>query len=496
MLSDWRLKKGSVVPKSDIVDKNITVDVLKKELSNSDDLIVKEISLFGNKKISIVCIDGLINSLVLDQNVIKPLINLKKESLKNKEIKGEKISTSAIFRKIEDGIVPHIEMEIEKDMDKIISSILAGSACVFISGVHNKAAVFDVKGYEKRTISEPTNENIIKGSKESFNETLRDNTAILRRRIRTKDLKVIEFEVGTETSTTVAVVYMEGISDKDILDKVIERVNKMNTKSIIAPSRFEEALIGGNKSIFPSVIYTERVDKFTSNLIEGSIGIIVDGLSIGYTVPAVFNMFFQVPEDYSYNYAIASIIRIIRYLAAFLTIFVPAFYVAVATFHSEMIPTELSLSIIKSKEGVPFTSIIEIIFMLIAFEMLIEAGARLPKLIGQTVSIVGAIVVGEAAVNAKFTSPAVVVVVAIAGITGFLVPNQDLANSLRILRLVLALVSGIMGLYGLTLGMIVILYYLASKESFGVPYLVPFTSNEFRNLARDTIIRKMMAKKE
>jgi len=496
MLNDWRLKKGKTVPSKNVSDDNLTVEHIKQELSNSDDLTVKEITIVGNKKISIVCIDGLVNSMLIDENIIKPLIKMVDDAKKNRESKLEKENMPSIFKQIEQGLVPHLSIKESTKMSEIVTQVLCGSACLFISGITDKAIIFDVKGYQKRAISEPTNENIIKGSKESFNETIRDNTGLLRRRIASKNLKIKEFEVGNVSKTRVAVIYMEGAADKDILDSVIKQIKKMDVDSIIAPAKFEENFLSGSKSIFPSMIYTERVDKFAANLIEGEIGILIDGISIGYTVPAVFNMFFQVPEDYSFNYVMASFVRFIRYIAAFFTIFIPGFYVAIATFHPEMIPTELALSIIKSKEGVPFTSILEVIFMLLAFEMLIEAGARLPKLIGQTISIVGGLIVGEAAVNAKFTSPAVVVVVAIAGITGFLVPNQDLSNAFRIIRILLVIVAGMMGVYGLSLGLILVVYYLAKKESFGVPYLVPFTSNALRNLTKDTMFRGLMAKKE
>lgn len=496
MLNDWRLKKGNVLPSKTTRDDNLTVEHIKEELANSDDLIIKEITIVGNKKISIVCIDGLVNSLLIDENIIKPLIKMVDEAKQNRESGTEKVSMPSIYKKIEEGLVPHIAIKEVTKMSDILTQVLCGASCLFITGVKEKAIIFDAKGYEKRAISEPTNENIIKGSKESFNETVRDNTALLRRRIANKDLKIREFEIGNVSKTRVAVTYMEGITDKEILESVIKKIKQMNVDSIIAPAKFEENFFSDSKSIFPSMIYTERVDKFAANLIEGEIGILIDGMSIGYTVPAVFNMFFQVPEDYSFNYIMASFVRVIRYIAAFFTVFIPGFYVAIATFHPEMIPTELALSIIKSKEGVPFTSILEVIFMLVAFEMLIEAGARLPKLIGQTISIVGGLIVGEAAVNAKFTSPAVVVVVAIAGITGFLVPNQDLSNSFRIIRILLVIVAGMMGVYGLSLGLILVTYYLAKKESFGVPYLVPFTSNAFKNLTKDTMFRGLMTKKE
>lgn len=320
MFNDWRLKKGPIVPKRRKKIDGLTLESIKEELAGSDDLTVKEIATFGNKKIAIVGIDGLIDSILLDQNVISPLIYLKdKNMLQN----NGKIDMQLLFKQIENGAIPHIEMSIAYKMDEIISQVLAGCVCVFLSDIKNKAIIFDVKGYEKRPVSEPTNENIIKGSKEAFNETLRDNTAIIRRRIRSKDLKVKEFDVGTKSNTKVAVVYMEGITDKRILDKVISRIKEMDTSSIIAPAAFEEQILDDNKSIFPSMLYTERVDKLTSNLIEGEIAIIIDGLSIVYTVPAVFNMFFQVPEDYSFNYFISSILRFMRYVASFITIFVP-----------------------------------------------------------------------------------------------------------------------------------------------------------------------------
>lgn len=496
MLNDWRLKNGPIVPSHRVSDDNLTVEHIKEELENSDDLIVKEITIIGSKKISIVCIDGLVNSVLIDENIIKPLIKMVNQAKHNRKNKEAKINMPSIYKQIEEGLIPHIAIKEVTKMSEIVTQILSGATCLFITGINNKAIVFDAKGYEKRPISEPSNENIIKGSKESFNETIRDNTGLLRRRIANKNLKIKEFQVGNVSKTRVAVVYMEGAADKDILDSVIKQIKKIDVDSIIAPAKFEENFLSPSKSIFPSMIYTERVDKFSANLIEGQIGILIDGMSIGYTVPAVFNMFFQVPEDYSFNYVMASFVRFIRYIAAFFTIFIPAFYVAIATFHPEMLPTELALSIIKSKEGVPFSSILEVIFMLLAFEMLIEAGARLPKLIGQTISIVGGLIVGEAAVNAKFTSPAVVIVVAIAGITGFLVPNQDLSNSFRIIRILLVIVAGMMGVYGLSLGLILVSYYLAKKESFGVPYLVPFTSNALRNLTKDTVFRGLMSKKE
>ncbi len=492
MFDDWRLQKGQKVPKTTITKQGITVDSIKEELIDSDDLIVREIVMNEERKFHVIAIDGLINSLLVDQNILKPLMNLIEEE-KNKTYR---VNITPIFERMEMGEIPHIEMKVNSDRNQIISQILSGFVCVLDSSVNDRGITFDTKGFEKRSFTEPSNENIIKGSKESFNETLRDNTALLRRRIKSKDLKIKEFEIGENTNTKIAIVYIEGITDKRILEEIITRVKKMKLPKIISLSSFEEQLVDDKYSIFPSMQYTERVDKLTSNLLEGDVGILIDGLPIVYTAPVVFNMLFQVPEDYSSNYMMASMIRIIRYIAAFISLIVPAFYLAVTSFHTEMLPTELAISIINSKKGVPFSSLLEVLFILFAFEMLIEAGARLPKLIGQTMSIVGGLIVGDAAVSARFTSPAVVVIIAIAGITGFLIPNQDLSNSFRILRLVLVLLTSIAGMYGLAIGLILILYYLSKKESFGVPYLIPFTSNKFRNITKDTFLRGISSDKQ
>lgn len=226
-----------------------------------------------------------------------------------------------------------------------------------------------------------------------------------------------------------------------------------------------------------------------SNITEGKIAVIIDGLPIVYILPSVFPMFFQAPEDYSVNFGVATIIRLLRYCSAFLSLLLPAFYVSISTFHQEMIPIDLAISIIQSKQGEPFPAVIEVIFMLLAFEILIEASVRLPKTIGQTISIIGGLIIGQAAVSAKFVSPAVVVVIAIAGVTGFLIPNQDFANAIRICRFIIVLFASIAGLYGLSLGLIAVIYYMCTIESFGVPYFTPITSNDGKNILKDTVFR-------
>ncbi|MNI43035.1 Spore germination protein B1 [compost metagenome] len=282
---------------------------------------------------------------------------------------------------------------------------------------------------------------------------------------------------------------MDTLVDKNVLQKVLTKIKEIKTNKLIGGADFEEQVIDNKYSFFPQVIYTEKTDKAVSNIMEGKIIVLIDGLPIIYILPAVVNMFFQAPEDYSVNYGISTILRILRYFSTFLTLILPAFYVCISVFHQEMIPTELAISIINSKEGEPFPTVIEVAFMLLAFEILIEASSRLPKTIGQTISIVGGLIIGEAAVNAKFVSPSVVVIIAITGIAGFVMPNQDFSNALRVCRFILVILSSMSGLYGMSMGLFMIFYYLCTIESFGVPYFVPFTSSDGKNLVKDTIFR-------
>ena len=289
-------------------------------------------------------------------------------------------------------------------------------------------------------------------------------------------------------------MYVEGIVNKSTLQMVKDRIDNIKVPSIVSVGDFEEHIVDRKYSIFPQTIATERPDKVAANLIEGKIAILIDGFPTVYITPAVLVMFMQATEEYNINYFISSFTRVLRYICLFVSILLPALYVAVTTFHQEMLPTTLAESIIQSKQNVPLPAFLEIIIMLVAFEVLLEAGARMPKTAGQTVSIVGALIVGEAAVNAQFVSPAVVVIVAIAAICGFVISNSDLANSVRINRMLLVIAASIAGFFGLSIAIIALFYYMASLESFGVPYLKPFAGNRGKNILWDTVFREPINK--
>jgi len=435
---------------------------IKEILKASNDIIYLDLFIGedGTKPALLAAVDGMVNLRSVNEDILRPLMS------KN--------------------VTWFMAQKEKTDPEEIACDILAGNAALIIDG-EGKAIIFDARGFDKRGITEPDSESVIKGPKDSFTEALRTNTAQIRRRINSPRLRLAELKLGKEIGTNAAVIYLEGTADNEKVAEVLKRLEAMSENIIKSTASVEESLSDKCYSIFPQVMYTERPDKLCANVAEGKIGILIDGFPVAFVVPAVFNMLFQAGEDYSQNYAHGSYIRVLRYVAAFLSLIIPGFYVAITNFHHEMLPTNLMRAIIESKQAVSFTTFLEVFSLLIAFEILIEAGIRLPKSIGQAVSIIGGLVVGEAAVGAKIISPAIVVVVAVTGICGFVICNSDLANAFRITRLLLLVGSGLAGLYGLSLGIILMIYYLCSLTSLDEPYMRAYKKGEMA--VKDGIFR-------
>ncbi len=477
-----RPKPGNNGQDPDFSHKEVTFENIKKILSGSDDIQYQDVYINGRRdlQVYVVFVDGLVNTKIVNDDVLKPLAQ--------EGILAQAKNFSDIIDLIEHGTIYHASRKVLDNLGDTISEILNGSvALVFDS--EKKAVIFDIKGFEKRTIAEPTNESAQKGAKDSFIEVLRVNTSLVRRKIHSPYLRIRETMVGKQSRTAIAVIYIENLTNKKIVEEVLRRLNSIDIDGATTAGSIEEYIIDNRYTVFPLVLNTERTDKFCHNILEGRVGLLIDGLPTAYIIPATISMFYQAPEDYSLNYIVASFLRILRYTNSFITLLLPGFYISVTTFHQEMIPTLLALSIIRSKEEVPFPTSTSIIFMLLAFEVLVEAGFRLPRTIGQTISIIGALVVGQAAAQAKIISPVVVIIISMTGLSSFTMPNQDFSNALRIFRLVLVVFSTLAGLYGLILGFLLIIHHLNSLETFGVPYLSPFVANEGRDIATDTIIR-------
>lgn len=426
------------------IKKNKNVDLEKKNslISNICDRF-KDCSDFSCSKIIAentgveiykIYINEFVDKQLIDETILKPIA----------ENVNKIFSSTDLLNTIKSGKVYYTDVKVEIQLEKIIDSLLSAN---FVLVCENQAFIFDSTKLSKRSIVKPENEVAVKGAQEGFIESSATNIALVRKRLKTDKLKVLEEQVGEETKTKVNIVYVEGIAKEELIRNIKERVKNVDVPSIVSVGDFEEHIIDRKYSIFPQAIVTERPDKVAANLIEGKVAIFIDGFPTVYIAPAVLAMFMQATEEYNVNYFVSSMIRALRYVCLFISILIPALYVAITTFHQEMLPTTLAESIIQSKQNVPLPAFLEIIIMLIAFEILLEAGARMPKTAGQTVSIVGALIVGDAAVNAQFVSPAVVVIVAIAAICGFVIPNQDLANTIRINRLLLVICSSIAGFF-------------------------------------------------
>lgn len=374
-------------------------------------------------------------------------------------------------------------------LDEAAFDLVAGWCLMFFPGESTVLSLF-VGTEEKRSISSPSNETVLKGSRDAFVESLRTNTSIVRRHLKTPELRIREQVVGRQSVTSVDILYIEGLTNPHLVEQVAAQLADIDIDAVLATGNIEEYIVPAARTAFPLVQYTERSDRFCAGLAEGRVGILIDGLPLGYLAPGVLGDFLQAPQDKSESWLLASALTLLRYLCMLGTLLLPALYVAMVTFHQEMIPTRLALSIIAAKQDVPFRSVFEVIVLLLAFEILQEAGLRLPQSIGQTVSIIGGLVVGSAAVEAKIISPAVLIVVAIAGIAGYTMPSQEVAGALRIWRFLLALLASAAGLFGVVAGLSALVIHLAGIESFGVSYLTPFASNAGEQVEGHAVFRQ------
>ena len=488
MFDFWRY--GRIPKQFDTkIDENDYVSLanIKKYLGGSVDVIYKSIVINSEANISmpLIYIEGLINTDLFDVAVLKPLKQQPK--VKNSATEAEFLENI-----ISDGVY-HVNAEVKDNLSEIIHEIFNGSV-VMISDSEKKAAVFDIKGFQMRSMSEPSNEAVIKGAKESFIEVIRMNTTRVRRCIRSVDLRIEAMSVGKTSKIPIALIYMKSVVDNEVLNEIKKKIESIECDNLINIGEFEERILDRRFpfSIFPQVIITERPDKFCSNVMEGKIGVLIDGLPTAIILPAVLNMYFHSSDDYANNYSIATFGRILRYLCTIIALILPAAYIAVVCYHQELLNDAIALFIIKAKREVPLSTFQEVLFLCLAFEILLEAGIRLPRTIGQTVPIIGGLIIGDAAVSAKILSPTVVIVAAVTGIAGFMIPNQDFFNAIRLCRYIFIACAVLAGFFGLGVAIIGFLYYLCTIESFNVPYFVPFASNDGRALIKDTLYRPAM----
>lgn len=401
---------------------------------------------------------------------------LSKDTLTNKVLNAAQTPVSQSFPKdiksIRNMYFPTVAYEQAENFHQIIWYILNGHAVIMIDGLVT-ALSLDIGNTAQRSINEPSTQTIIRGPKVAFIESIHTNIGMVRKIIKNPHLTFETFHLGRDTNTTVSVGYMKNITNEDVIDEVRKRLNKVDLGGILDSGNIEEMMEDKSFTPFPLIFNSERPDSVAGNILEGKVAIFVDGSPFVLCVPSVFTDFFQSPEDYYQPFLMSSFIRLIRYISFMIALVLPSLYVALSTFHQELMPTQLLISIQAQREGVPFPAVIEIFMMELTFEIMREAGVRMPRAVGQTVSIVGALVIGQAAVEAGLVSNVLVIIVALTAIASFVSPIYNFSVSTRLLRFFLIVAAAVFGLYGVLLSLTAMVIHLVSLRSFGVPYLAP-----------------------
>jgi spore germination protein len=467
---------------SSSLDKNLKY--LKDKLKDCDDVVYREFRVGSRQqfRFALIYVDGLIDRNMIDEEVLKSLMLQTRHANLNPGIITGDVFSIALRSGLTTG-----EVKEEEYIDKSMISLLSGDSLVLVDG-YKKVLVIGSKGWPNRGVQEPQTEAVIRGPRDGFTETMRFNTALLRRRLRDPNLKIKQIKVGVRSKTDVALAYMDNIVDKNVLKEVEKRLESINIDGVLESGYIESFIEDQKYSIFPQVQSTERPDKVAASLLEGRVAIITDNTPFVLLVPATLNILLQSSEDYYERWFIASFIRILRYASAFLSLVLPAVYIAITSYHPGLIPTDFALYIAGTRTGVPFPAFIEAILMELTLELLREAGIRLPGPIGQTIGIVGGLVIGQAAVQAGLVSPIMVIVVAITAIASFALSSYSVGIAFRILRFFIIVLSAVLGLYGLVMGLLMILVHLCSLKSFGVPYLAPLVGNTYYELG-DALVR-------
>lgn len=470
MFTKKKDQKNKAAPtNTELIEKDIENNVRKVKdiFKKSADFSDRNLEFFNQKSIKVyICyMDGLVKQDSINLHIIKPLME------PNFFNKGEQSGTANdIFESVKMKLVSASNMKEVETITEVIDGVLEGLTAVFIDG-YKKAFLIKMLGFESRNVEEPLTEATVRGPREGFVEVLNVNTALIRRRITNVNLLFEDMKIGKLTNTTIRIGYIKDIANPEVVEEVKERLKRIETDAILESGYIEQFIEDNPYSIFPTIGNSERPDKVVAKILEGRIAILTDGTPFVLTIPQVFVETIQVTEDYYSRPYLSSLLRIFRILALFLTIGTPAIYVSVATFHQEMIPALLLTTMAAAEEQVPFPTFIEATFLTIVFELIREAGVRLPRPVGSAISIVGALVIGEAAVQAGLISAPMVIVVALTAITGFIV--TPINDAVIIMRFFLLLLAGAFGFYGMLIGTFFIVAHLCSLRSFGTPYLSP-----------------------
>ena len=450
-------------------------------LGDNGDLVVRDFLLFGTHQAAMIFFSSLVNMEQVREHVLKPLMA---QPSGHPDVSD---SIGGLIHYIWNTTVQVTQGTTTTDISALPAAAVKGELLLLIEGVP-EALRMEMRQIDMRGVEQPQTEQVIRGPREGYVEKLENNLSLLRYRLQSTDFRIEISPIGIRTQSRVALCYIDSIADSGLVAEVMRRISLIDTDGILDAGYIEQFIEDQPLSPFPQVQCTERPDKTVSSLLEGRVAILVDGSPFALVVPALFNQFFQTVDDYTERFILGSLIRMIRLIALACSLFFPALYVSVISFNPELMPTDFAVAISGGRAGVPFPAVLEVLIMEVSMEVLREATIRLPQMIGGALSIVGVLVIGQAAVGAGLASPITVVIVALTTIGSFATPAYNAAIALRMLRFPLIILAGMFGLYGVMIGTILILNHLLFLESFGVPYMSPYIPGKWRDL-KDTLVR-------
>lgn len=469
----------TIIPITKSLSENLKV--INELFKDCDDIKSRNMRI-GNKSNIEACIfyvEVAVNNLTIEESVIGKLLSRLWDMTPQEQY--DYLDANAL------GITDVKEL---KTMEEATMGVLVGDAVLFIDG-YDKAIKIKSKGYPFMGVQEAKNEQVLRGSREGFSEALKSNTALIRKRIRNTDLKIKEKVIGVRSNTTIALVYVESIVRKEVLEEIDKKLEQFKIDGMMDSGVVEQLIEEYSYSPFPQYQTTERPDKAAMAVLDGRIVLLVDNSPVGLILPTNYNSFFQATDDYYNRWGIVSFVRILRYIASLFAMALPALYLAILNYHPEVLPTTMLLSFAAARQGVPFPALIEVLVLELSFELIREAGIRIPGPMGSTIGIVGGLIIGQAAVEANLVSPIIVIIVAITALSTFVIPNEEFVSAFRLIKYFMIIFSAFMGLYGLVLAGLVVIIHLSGLESFKFPYLSPMSGAEINNYQdqKDFIVR-------